>query len=178
MITLSRTALALVVAVAVAGLTSAFAQTPSPAGAKVWQLLPHDARAIEGLARDLRMSPIVAQLLLNRHISNPEEARRFLAAPARIRGTVRLSAVGKVAYRLRVDRGIGRCRASRGLTTYCLPGTGSNLLLTVGERCRVAFCDRESRIEIPPVPVAQPDRASDFGSEGWGFESLQARNSL
>ena len=28
------------------------------------------------------------------------------------------------------------------------------------------------------VPVAQPDRASDFGSEGWGFESLQARISL
>ena len=27
------------------------------------------------------------------------------------------------------------------------------------------------------VPVAQPDRASDFGSEGWGFESLQARDS-
>ena len=26
------------------------------------------------------------------------------------------------------------------------------------------------------VPVAQPDRASDFGSEGWGFESLQARD--
>ena len=25
------------------------------------------------------------------------------------------------------------------------------------------------------MPVAQPDRASDFGSEGWGFESLQAR---
>jgi hypothetical protein len=36
----------------------------------------------------------------------------------------------------------------------------------------------QSEIEkskIPPVPVAQPDRASDFGSEGWGFESLQAR---
>jgi hypothetical protein len=29
--------------------------------------------------------------------------------------------------------------------------------------------------EIRFVPVAQPDRASDFGSEGWGFESLQAR---
>jgi|SRR4026208_2338018 len=28
------------------------------------------------------------------------------------------------------------------------------------------------------VPVAQPDRASDFGSEGWGFESLQARSDL
>ena len=25
------------------------------------------------------------------------------------------------------------------------------------------------------APVAQLDRASDFGSEGWGFESLQAR---
>jgi hypothetical protein len=26
------------------------------------------------------------------------------------------------------------------------------------------------------VSVAQPDRASDFGSEGWGFESLQTRS--
>src|SRR6266404_2883863 len=25
------------------------------------------------------------------------------------------------------------------------------------------------------VSVAQPDRAADFGSAGWGFESLQAR---
>jgi hypothetical protein len=29
--------------------------------------------------------------------------------------------------------------------------------------------------DLQSVPVAQPDRASDFGSEGWGFESLQAR---
>lgn len=29
--------------------------------------------------------------------------------------------------------------------------------------------------DLQIVPVAQPDRASDFGSEGWGFESLQAR---
>ena len=28
------------------------------------------------------------------------------------------------------------------------------------------------------VPVAQLDRASDYGSEGWGFESLQARQLL
>lgn len=27
------------------------------------------------------------------------------------------------------------------------------------------------------APVAQLDRASDFGSDGWGFESLQARQS-
>jgi hypothetical protein len=25
------------------------------------------------------------------------------------------------------------------------------------------------------APVAQLDRASDYGSEGWGFESLRAR---
>src|SRR4029077_7517060 len=30
--------------------------------------------------------------------------------------------------------------------------------------------------DLQNVPVAQPDRASDFGSEGWGFESLQARH--
>jgi hypothetical protein len=34
---------------------------------------------------------------------------------------------------------------------------------------------RNRKSKIPSVPVAQPDRASDFGSEGWGFESLQAR---
>ncbi len=28
----------------------------------------------------------------------------------------------------------------------------------------------------PPAPVAQPDRASDFGSEGWGFESSRAHD--
>jgi hypothetical protein len=33
----------------------------------------------------------------------------------------------------------------------------------------------KSKIANLTVPVAQPDRASDFGSEGWGFESLQAR---
>ena len=37
--------------------------------------------------------------------------------------------------------------------------------------------DWKSEVEIAnfTVPVAQLDRASDFGSEGWGFESLQAR---
>jgi hypothetical protein len=28
------------------------------------------------------------------------------------------------------------------------------------------------------VSVAQPDRAADFGSAGWGFESLQARGAI
>ena len=39
----------------------------------------------------------------------------------------------------------------------------------------LTIANRQSKIENVVVPVAQPDRASDFGSEGWGFESLQAR---
>jgi single-stranded-DNA-specific exonuclease len=49
--------------------------------AKIWHLLSHDAQAIDRLAHAARLSPIVAQLLLNRKISTPEEAQRFLAAP-------------------------------------------------------------------------------------------------
>src|SRR6476620_2593727 len=30
------------------------------------------------------------------------------------------------------------------------------------------------RLYVRDAPVAQSDRASDFGSEGWGFESLRA----
>jgi single-stranded-DNA-specific exonuclease len=48
---------------------------------KIWQLLPHDPQAVERLARSLHLSPIVAQLLLNRDLSEPERAKRFLAAP-------------------------------------------------------------------------------------------------
>ena len=49
--------------------------------AKTWQLLPHDRSAIERLAAALRLSPIVAQLLLNRNLSEPAAAQRFLQAP-------------------------------------------------------------------------------------------------
>jgi single-stranded-DNA-specific exonuclease len=44
-------------------------------------LLPHDASELERLATQLRVNPIVAQLLLNRRIADPGEARRFLEAP-------------------------------------------------------------------------------------------------
>jgi single-stranded-DNA-specific exonuclease len=49
--------------------------------AKTWHLLPHDARAIDCLATALRASPVVAQLLLNRGLADPEAARHFLASP-------------------------------------------------------------------------------------------------
>jgi len=48
---------------------------------KTWHLLPHDAAAIERLAQDLAVSPIVAQLLLNRNVGVPDAGRRFLTAP-------------------------------------------------------------------------------------------------
>ena len=48
---------------------------------RIWRLLPHDGAAIDGLARALRVSPIVAQLLLNRKITAAEDAERFLGCP-------------------------------------------------------------------------------------------------
>src|ERR1043166_2633034 len=49
--------------------------------AKVWHLLPHDATAIDRLSRSLRLSPIVAQLLLNRKQGEAPQAERFLSCP-------------------------------------------------------------------------------------------------
>jgi single-stranded-DNA-specific exonuclease len=48
---------------------------------KVWHLLPSDPEAANRLASATRSSPVVAQLLLNRGVSDPDEARRFLDAP-------------------------------------------------------------------------------------------------
>src|SRR5262249_35474738 len=52
-----------------------------PAVVKLWHLVPHDRTAIERLASELRVSPVVAQLLLNRDLRTPDVARRFLDAP-------------------------------------------------------------------------------------------------
>ncbi len=51
------------------------------APSKTWHLLPHDQGSVERLAASLRVSPIVAQLLLNRRLHEPDQARRFLDAP-------------------------------------------------------------------------------------------------
>jgi len=45
---------------------------------KVWRLLPQNPDAAHRLAGALRVSPVVAQLLLNRGVSEPDHARRFL----------------------------------------------------------------------------------------------------
>ncbi len=52
-----------------------------PQVAKVWQLLPHDPDKIQRLAQLLRVSPIAAQLLINRGLSDRDQAVRFLESP-------------------------------------------------------------------------------------------------
>jgi single-stranded-DNA-specific exonuclease len=54
---------------------------PTRRNAKVWHLLPHDPFAIERLSQSLRLSPIVAQLLLNRKQIELPQAARFLSCP-------------------------------------------------------------------------------------------------
>lgn len=49
--------------------------------AKVWHLLPHDPAAMQRLAGSLNVPPIIAQLLLNRKLSEPAVAQRFLSCP-------------------------------------------------------------------------------------------------
>jgi single-stranded-DNA-specific exonuclease len=52
-----------------------------PRTEKVWHLLSVDPGAAERLAAAARISPVVAQLLLNREIIEPVAARRFLDSP-------------------------------------------------------------------------------------------------
>jgi single-stranded-DNA-specific exonuclease len=48
---------------------------------KVWRLLPANSDEAHRLARAARLSPVVAQLLLNRGIADAPAAQRFLGAP-------------------------------------------------------------------------------------------------
>lgn len=48
---------------------------------KTWRLAPHDAQAIRRLADGLRISPVLAQVLVNRGLHEPTAAGRFLDAP-------------------------------------------------------------------------------------------------
>lgn len=52
-----------------------------PHSPKLWRLRPHDPAAVQRLASALGVSPIAAQLMLNRGICSPEDGRRFLDAP-------------------------------------------------------------------------------------------------
>jgi single-stranded-DNA-specific exonuclease len=52
-----------------------------PEVVKVWRLLPANADEANRLARGAKVSPVVAQLLLNRGIRDASAAQRFLGAP-------------------------------------------------------------------------------------------------
>jgi single-stranded-DNA-specific exonuclease len=82
--------------------------------AKTWHLLPHDRGAIERLARELHISPIAAQLLLNRGLAEPAQARRFLDAPLDgLHAPERLPGAAEAAGRL-----LAAVRAGRRLCVY------------------------------------------------------------
>ena len=52
-----------------------------PAVRKCWTLTPQDTQAANHLASQLRLSPVVAQLLVNRQVTTPDAARLFLDCP-------------------------------------------------------------------------------------------------
>jgi single-stranded-DNA-specific exonuclease len=98
--------------------------------AKTWRLVPHDGAAVANLAAALGVAPVVAQLLLNRGLSAPEAARRFLDAPlAGLHPPEALPGVAEAAERL-----VAAARAGRRICVYGdydVDGvTGSAILLT------------------------------------------------
>jgi single-stranded-DNA-specific exonuclease len=82
--------------------------------AKTWHLLPHDPHAIERLARALGQAPVVAQLLLNRKLTEVDAAHRFLAAPLTgLHEPALLPGVNEAAARL-----FAAVREQRGICVY------------------------------------------------------------
>jgi len=76
-----------------------------------WRLKPHDPARILGLSRAAGLSPLVAQLLINRGIDGPEQAVMFLEArlgslsdPELIPGAV--EAADRIVRAIRDDRKI------------------------------------------------------------------------
>jgi single-stranded-DNA-specific exonuclease len=97
---------------------------------KTWRLLPHDSAAVERLSAAVGVGPIVAQLLLNRGMHHPSEARRFLdAALTGLHPPDLLPGVAEAS-----DRILAAVRAGRRLCVYGdydVDGvTGSAILLT------------------------------------------------
>lgn len=101
-----------------------------PVSAKIWHLLPHDPQAIDRLARAAGLAPMVAQLLLNRHIADPVQAKRFLETPlADLHAPELLPGMGEAVERL-----LAAVRAQRRICIYGdydVDGvTGTAILLT------------------------------------------------
>jgi single-stranded-DNA-specific exonuclease len=95
---------------------------------KTWALLPHDRDAAARLASRLGVSPLVAQLLLNRGLAEPEPARRFLDAPlSGLHPPHLLPGVATAAERLLAAVGAGRKICIYG--DYDVDGTTGTAIL-------------------------------------------------
>jgi single-stranded-DNA-specific exonuclease len=68
---------------------------------KLWRLLPADRLMIERLSRELRISPVLAQLLVNRGLTECAASRQFLTAPlAGLHDPALLPGVNEAARRI------------------------------------------------------------------------------
>jgi single-stranded-DNA-specific exonuclease len=123
--------------------------------AKVWHLLPSDPDATNRLASTAKVSPVVAQLLLNRGVSEPVAARRFLDCPlAGLHPPHTLPGVPEAAER--VGRAVADKRKICVYGDYDVDGvTGTAILLRLFERLGAN------------VEYHTPDRVT----EGYGLHS-------
>jgi len=81
---------------------------------KVWHLLPNDPTTINRLAAMAKVSPVVAQLLVNREITDPVAARRFLDCPlSGLHPPLTLTGVAEAAERV-----AGAIAAKRKICVY------------------------------------------------------------
>jgi single-stranded-DNA-specific exonuclease len=126
---------------------------------KLWHLLPSDTDATNRLASAARVSPVVAQLLLNRGVSDPVAARRFLECPlAGLHPPAALPGVPDAAER--IARAIVEKRRICIYGDYDVDGvTGTAILMRILERLGA------------DVRYHTPDRLS----EGYGLNTEQLR---
>ncbi len=105
-----------------------------PRREKDWVVCQHDAAAIAALSGGAKVSPVVAQLLLNREISEPETAKRFLdASLTQLHAPMALPGVPEAAARI--------WTAIQGKEKICIFGdydadgvTGTAVLISLIER--------------------------------------------
>lgn len=113
--------------------------------AKQWVLHNPDPDRAAFISRALRISPVLAQLLLNRGVSDPEDARRFLKAPlSGLHDPSALPGIEEAARRIRQAVAEGRRICIYG--DYDVDGiTGTTLLW----RCLHLAGARETSRYIP-----------------------------
>lgn len=130
-----------------------------PGVAKIWRLLPRESERIAQFASTLGVSAVAAQLLLNRGLADPGQARRFLESP--------LSGLHPPQLLPGIDAAVDRLAdAVQHKKPVCIYGdydvdgiTGTAILLQLFERLHV------------PVTFHMPNRLES----GYGLRSEALR---